>query len=420
MNDREKIAWLYRRAGFGLGPGQLDQLETKGVSSVLDELLDPDRYGVAAPADPWEGIDFGTYDPKMGRRYFAQTIGSWLRTMATTPRPLHEWMRWFWHGHFVSTLPTVKRPELMVNQLRLFAQLGLGDFRTLLRAVTIDPAMLVYLDGAKSRKGAVNENYGRELLELFTLGIGNYTEADVRAGAEALTGWVVGPSGGSRLVPGLHENTAQSYLGRSGVNSLDSVMDAVVAQDACPAFIATKLCKAILGPDVDRGLVTRLAGEFKAGGLQIKPLLRAVLEAGLDGASTPLVMAPVPWFTSAIRNVGAEVERVLAATGADLVPAGQVPLNAPNVAGWPGGKNWLTSSATIARFNMASSIADLAPPAGPVRSLAGAGDLRELADALGHPAGFGDATRTALEGVRGSGPTSVLTIALASPELVLA
>ena len=107
----------------------------------------------------------------------------------TTTEPFAEWMRWFWHGHFVSTLRVVKQPQLMVQQLRLFGTLGLGDFRSLLRAVTIDPAMLIYLDGTTSTKGAVNENYGREVLELFALGIGNYGEADVRAGAEALTGW---------------------------------------------------------------------------------------------------------------------------------------------------------------------------------------------------------------------------------------
>src|SRR5262245_58791752 len=100
VNEREQIAWLYRRVGFGLAPGQLDGLQVRGVGAVLDELVDPDQHGIATAPDPWAGIDFGTFDPKLARQYFTQSVGSWLRAMAATPRPLHEWMRWFWHGHF--------------------------------------------------------------------------------------------------------------------------------------------------------------------------------------------------------------------------------------------------------------------------------------------------------------------------------
>src|SRR4051812_22163090 len=109
VNDREKIAWLHRRVGFGLAPGQLDQLEARGVPAVLDGLLDPDAHGVPAAPDPWDGVDFGEYDPRQDRKYFPLTIGPWLKAMATTTRPLQEWMRWFWHGHFVSTLRVVKQ-----------------------------------------------------------------------------------------------------------------------------------------------------------------------------------------------------------------------------------------------------------------------------------------------------------------------
>src|SRR5262249_35738337 len=155
----------------------------------------------------------------------------------------------------------------------------LGDFRTLLRAVSVDPAMLVYLDGVKNVRNGVNENYGRELLELFSLGIGHYSEDDVRAGATALTGWsVVRQPPSSRFVARQHDDTPQTYLGHAGVHDVDTVVDAVVANDACPAWIAGKLAKAILGPDVDQGLVTKLAADFKAGGLQLKPLVRAILE----------------------------------------------------------------------------------------------------------------------------------------------
>jgi len=281
--------------------------------------------------------------------------------------------------------------------------------------------MLVYLDGVKNKKDAVNENYGRELLELFGLGIGNYTEDDVRAGAEALTGWMVDrATGGARFLPRQHDDAAKNYLGRTGVHDVDTVVDAVVGHQACPVFITRKLGHAILGPDADAGLLDRLAAEFKASGLQIKPLVRSLLEAGLDGASAPMVMAPVPWLTGAIRALGVDADRAIQGVSAGLVPAGQLPLDAPNVAGWPGGRNWLTSSATVARFNMASGLSGLASRDSTVMKAAGAGDLRLLADALGHPEGFGDATRSALGQVHSGGASSVLTIALSSPELVLA
>lgn len=421
MNEREKIAWLYRRVGFGLAPGQLDLLESKGVSAVLDELADPDGSGVPRAKDPWEGVSLPEFDPQQARRDIVSVIAPWLRAMVETTRPLEEWMRWFWHGHFVSTIAVVKQPKLMVGQLQLLGQFGLGDFRTLLRAVSIDPAMLVYLDGIKNKKNAVNENYGRELLELFGLGIGNYTEADVRAAAEALTGWGIDRgTGQARFAPRQHDDKAQTLLGRSGVHDLDTVIDAVVGHDACPRFIAGKLGRAILGPDVDPNLTERLAVELRSNGMQIRPLVRSILEAGLDGAAAPLVIAPVPWFTGAMKALGVEVNSALDVAGGGLVPAGQVPLAAPNVAGWPGGRNWLTSSATVARFNMASALADLTPGDSPAARAASAGDDRALADALNHPDGFGPASSSALSSVRGAGTTSVLTIALSSPELVLA
>jgi uncharacterized protein (DUF1800 family) len=351
-------------------------------------------------------------------------ISAWLAAMATTPRPLEEWMRWFWHGHLVSTIRVVKQPALMVQQLRLLGTAGLGDLRSLLRAVTVDPAMLIYLDGRTNTKGAVNENYGRELLELFALGIGSYTEADVRAGAVALTGWSVERgTGQARFVARQHDDTPQDYLGQQGVHDLDGVIDAVVAHEACARFITGELGRAILGPDVDQGLLARLAADFAASGLQVRPLVRALLEAGLDGAGTPLVQAPVPWLVRMVRASGAPVSAALTAAGQGLQAAGQVPLNAPSVAGWPSGMAWLSSSATVARMNMAGAVATAVPGAAALATSAGRGDLAAVADALGHPEGFGPATTEALTRLGAAGgrgaPTAVLTVAMAAPETVL-
>ena len=436
MDERDQIAWLYRRVGFGLAPGQLDALAALGVDRVLDDLVGGQGPDGGDP-DPWQGLDLSAFDPQGGtqnRELVARTVSRWLVAMATTARPLDEWMRWFWHGHFVSSIRVVKFPQLMVEQLRLLGRNALGDFPTLLSAITTDPAMLVYLDGVTNTKGAVNENYGREVLELFTLGIGHYSEQDVRAGAEALSGWrvdrraVLGTSDAAvaRFEPRRHDDAPKTYLGVPGVHDVATVVDAIVHHASCAPFITAKLVRAILGPDVDASLVDRLATDFAASGLELRPLVRAILVAGLESeASSPLVVAPVPWMVSMVRAGGASADTVLGpGIERSLVPAGQVPMDAPNVAGWPGGRSWLSSSSTVARFNLATTIAAAVPADAPVRAAAIAGEHRQLADRLGRPGGFSDATTAALTQLRSGrkDPKGVaaLTVAMASPDLVIA
>ncbi len=418
------MAWLWRRAGFGPAPGQLDAT----AATTLDTLVNPDAYGVPAPADPWADVDLSSYDPQAkggaNKKLVADTIGAWLVAMTSTSRPFEEWMRWFWHGHFVSNIRVVKHPALMVQQLRMFGALGLGDFRSLLRAVTVDPAMLIYLDGITNRRDGVNENYGREVLELFALGVGHYTEDDVRAGAEALTGWRVqgrtGTTATAVLQPNRHDDSSKTYLGRTGVHDLDTVVDAIVNHPACAPFLTAKLARAVLGPAVDPALIDRLAGEFASSGLQLRPLMRSILESG--DAAVDLLVAPVPWLVSMIKATGAPAAAAVSQTGqSGLVPAGQLPFDAPNVAGWPGGRAWLTASTTVARFNMAATVAGLTPDGAPARQAARQGDLAALADILGHPAGFGEGTRSALADLAPRDPTGTnrLAVAMASPELAV-
>jgi len=424
-DERTNVAGVLRRAGFGPSPGQLDA----GLAPTLDALMDPDAHEVPVAPDPWLGVDLASYDPTAkgggNKQLIAVTIGAWLESMATTPRPFEAWMRWFWHGHFVSSIRTVKYPALMVQQLRMFGDLGLGDLRTLLKAVTLDPAMLIYLDGVTNRRDGVNENYGREVLELFSLGVGHYTEDDVRAGAEALTGWRVqgktNTTAQAIFEPKRHDDTAQTYLGRSGVHDVDTVVDAIVNHPACAPFITAKLARAVLGPTVDPALIDRLAADFAASGLQIRPLMRSILEA-VD-ASTELVVAPVPWLVSMIKATGVPVAAAITGTAkSGLIPAGQVPFDAPNVAGWPGGRAWLSASTTVARFNMASTLAVLAPEDGPARSTAPRGDVDALADALGHPGGFSAGTRAAITDLASHDPNGSgrLAVAMASADVAVA
>jgi uncharacterized protein (DUF1800 family) len=428
--DRSSIALLHRRAGWGLAPGELDARVADGVSVTIDRLVDPDSHGVAPAPDPWAGLDLTPSRPgptatpaekqqarQVERQQSEAAIGAWLDHLSSTERPLEEWMAWFWHGHLVSGLDKVKVPLLMVQQLRTYRALAFAPFPELLRAATIDSAMLLYLDGGTSTGSAPNENFGRELLELFTLGIGNYSEDDVKAGAKALTGWTIDRrTGASTFVGSRHDASPQQYLGVSNVRDVDTVVAAVTGHAACAPFVAGKLARTILGPEVADDVVRDLASTFAASGLDTRVLLRAILERAAAGAPQAAFVSPVPWLVAAQRATTSSPPN--RARLASLRAAGQVPMVPPNVAGWPLGPAWLGASTVVARYNMAGALAAATPDGNAALSAAAAFDLDALADSLARPEGFGDATHTALGQVKHD-PRSVLALALSSPELSL-
>jgi uncharacterized protein (DUF1800 family) len=429
--NRETIAWLLRRAGWGPAPGELDDRIADGVAATIDRLVDPDGHGVPKAPDPWANVDFTL--PAVGRngsqaararvraKARAQTeeaIGAWLDHLVATTNPLVEWMAWFWHGHFVSGIDKVHYPAQMVQQLRTYRSLALAPFPQLVRAATVDPAMLVYLDGATSTGTNPNENYGRELLELFTLGIGNYTENDVQAGARALTGWTAPRhSGKSQFERLRHDDTPQTYLGVQGVHDVDSVVAAVTNHPQCAPFIAGKLARAILGTTVDQSLVNQLAMEFRSSALDTRVLVRSILRAGANGEGVESVNEPVPWLVSAQRATGAALSD--ARRLQSLRAAGQLPFHPPNVAGWPMGTTWFGASTVVARYDLASALVQSTADNNGAFAAARAFDLDALADALGRPNGFSAPTRAALSQVKGDG-RGVLALALASPDLAVA
>lgn len=429
-SDRSTIALLHRRAGWGLAPGELDARVGDGVEATIDRFVDPDNHGVPPSPDPWAGIDLTPRRPgpnatqaekqqarQVERQQAEAAIGAWLDHLTSTPRPLEEWMAWFWHGHLVSGLDKVKVPLLMVEQLRTYRALAFAPFPELVRAATIDPAMLLYLDGGTSTGSQPNENYGRELLELFTLGIGNYDEDDVKAGAKALTGWTIDRrTGQSTFVAARHDGSAQRYLGVDNVHDVDTMIAAVTAHSACASFVAGKLARTILGPTVDDGLVQEFATKFAASGLDTRVLLRAILEAAASGGAQPTFVQPVPWLVAAQR--GTESTLSGRSRFATLRAAGQLPMAPPNVAGWPLGPVWLGASTVVARYNMAGALATSTPEGNPALAAATAFELDALADSLARPDGFTGATRAALAQVKND-PWAVLALALASPELSL-
>lgn len=421
MEERALIARLHRRAAFGLTGPELDAAVTAGVAASVAALAHPDVAGRPAAPDPFAGL---AADATAGalRRQVTAAADAWLTHMGATPRPGHEWLRWFWHGHLVTAAPKVKNTAALTTLARLLGERGTGGFAALLAAVTTDAAMLLYLDGDGSRRDDPNENYGRELMELFALGrTAGYGEADVRAAAAALTGYVVRGKREAQPVVAFvarqHDDTAHTVVGLGGVHDVTTLVAAVTGHPACAPFVAGRLAAAVLGPGTPAGVVAHLAEVFRASGLDVTALYEAALGQLVDGVDGgPVVLAPVPWLVMAERACGVRLPARVRATG--LRTAGQVPFFAPNVAGWPGGEAWFSSAAVVGRFNLASAVAGAVAADHAALAASRAGDPTALATALGLGVPFGADTRRDLAAVGDA--RARLVVALTSPEFVLA
>ncbi len=237
--SRASLAHLYRRAGFGGRPEEIDAAVAAGYGATVERLLDrsrPDPVAAAVAPPPLTAtFTRPSTDPATAMaeaRSLAQEGRSlalwWLQRMAAASSPLPEKLALLWHGHFATSLQKVRYPKLMYDQNQLFRTMGAGSFASLTQAVAKDPAMLIWLDASTDKKSHPNENFARELMELFTLGIGNYTEDDVRQAARCFTGWVFDrQTGAFALQARQHDNDPKTVLGQSGNLSGEDVIDIV-------------------------------------------------------------------------------------------------------------------------------------------------------------------------------------------------
>ncbi len=414
MDDRAAVCWLHRRLGLGLAPSDLQRAIANGVDAELDRLLSTDQVATAVAQDPWDDSNLPL---EQDRRSSVLAVNTWLDHLVGTTTPAVDRMAWLWHGHFVSALDKVKIGRLMVDQIRLFRSGGLGRLGDLLRSVMIDPAMLVYLDGTDSTAAHPNENFSREVLELFTIGLGGYTEDDVRAGAAALTGWRFRRALGQTVfISSRHDNTRRRYLGVDGVHDVDTVTSAILGHPDLGLNIARIVAGELLGTDDGAG-AARLGAAFTDSGFDIAALVRSAIREGFAGASSPIVLAPVPWLAISQRVTGASINAKVRLSA--LRTAGQVPLSPPNVAGWPGGAAWFGSSTIVARAQLAAEVASAAPISNEAREASDTNDLDRMAIALGLPdPTFGEASTAAL--LQASPGSQRLALALCTPEFVLA
>lgn len=344
-----RIAHLLRRAGFSANKKQVEDLQALTLEQIVDRLLHTEEPSPSPPILPEE-------DKKNGKTKLQLW---WLNTMRHTSNPLLEQMTLFWHNHFTSAFYKVRRESLMAKQNVLLRKHALGNFRQFVYEISTDPAMMVWLDCNTNVKKSPNENYARELMELFTLGIGHYSEQDVKEVARALTGWKVDPKSEKALFIGkLHDGGDKTIFGRTGKYDLRSTVDLIVNQPACSKFIATKLWNYLVYPNPSEEVIAPVADEFAKSGLETKSLLRAIFasdEFYSDRAYLAVVKSPVEYVTGILRafpEVQLKKEEMILAA---MNLMGQDLFNPPNVAGWPGGTAWLNSSMLLARYNFAEA-----------------------------------------------------------------
>ena len=284
----------------------------------------------------------------------------WLSEMIATPSPLTEKMTLFWHNHFATSQQKVRNAQPMYRQNVLLRREALGNFGTLLHAVAKDPAMLIYLDNAGSRKQAPNENFAREVMELFTLGEGHgYGEKDIKEAARAFTGWSLDRDTLEFMFrPAFHDGGEKTVLGRTGRFDGDQVLDILLARPETAEFISTKLWKEFVSPTPDPREVKRLAAVFRGARYEVKPLMRSMLasDAFWDPAQrAALIKSPVELVVGTLRTFDIKPASLRPAVLASAF-LGQNPLSPPNVKGWPGGEAWINSATLLGRKQLLERI----------------------------------------------------------------
>ncbi len=355
---------LLSRTGFSPTQAEIRRYAALSRGQAVDKLLASVQTVATTAAPEWatqpiERVRRKELSEEEKKAYQEQQIQRglelrawWYREMLDTASPLTEHMTLFWHNHFVSSQQKVKSPQWMYRQNVLLRQYALGNFGALLHAVAKDPAMLVYLDNASNRRGQPNENFAREVMELFTLGMGNYSERDVREAARAFTGWSLDKdSGDFRFYPGAHDKDDKTVLGRTGNFDGDAVLDILLAQPQTAEFIVDKLWREFISSTPDPLTVKRWAKLFRDGNYEIAPLLRAMFTSDafyVPANRATLIKSPVELMVGTLRQFSiTHVDtRLLVLAGRQL---GQDIFAPPNVKGWPGGEDWINSSTLLAR-----------------------------------------------------------------------
>ncbi len=343
------INHLLRRAGFGVTPRELKRYVALGYDGTVNELLNPENVDNMQLEESIKQQDFDYTAINDLKRW-------WIYRMAFTRCPLEEKMTLFWHGHFATSDRKVNNAYAMYGQNMLFRKHALGNFHEILYNASKDPAMILWLDNQQNRKGKPNENYAREIMELFTLGIGNYSEQDIKEAARAFTGWQTLPSG-FFFNQRQHDYGAKTVLGVSGNLNGDDVVAILVKQKETSKFLATKLIKYFAFDDPDPAMVSRIADVYMTSKYNMRKVVRAILtdpaflseRAFHAKIKSPAELVIGSLKTLQIRKLDGDLPMTMARMGQDL-------LMPPNVKGWDGGTAWIATDTMMERFNFANRV----------------------------------------------------------------
>lgn len=341
------ISHLLRRAGFGSTPKELAYYKKLGYENTVEELINPqavDNSELERLIDDQQ-FDFTQIDDL--RRW-------WLYRMTFTKRPLEEKLTLFWHGHFATGDAKVRNAYSMYVQNLLLRKHALGNFQDLLMGVTRDPAMIVYLDNQQNRRGKPNENYAREVMELFTMGIGNYTERDVKEAARAFTGW-------QRRQASFFFNARQHDYGEKNVLGVHGQLDGtdvvriLAARPATARFLAKKLIVFFAHDNPDPAFVEEIASVYVTSRFKIRPMLKAIFKHPSflsEKSYHAKIKSPVELVVGTLKHL--EIQNLDADLPTMMSRMGQNIFNPPSVKGWDGGAAWVSTDSMMERFNFAA------------------------------------------------------------------
>jgi Protein of unknown function (DUF1800) len=347
--NRTSAAHLFRRATFGATAPQIDDALKQSPASVVRGIVrgSEDTSDFHRQSDELAMTLLSTGNPR-------QLAAWWAHVMLHTANPLVERMTLFWHGHFATSAEKVTDAASMLAQNRLLRRYATGDFRPLVQEISRDPAMLVYLDSSTNRKAHPNENYARELMELFCLGEGNYSEKDVQELARCFTGWEI-KSGKFRFNQFQHDSGSKTVLGKTAAFDDGESIDWILAQPQAAQFIVGKLYRQFVceEPAPSPQLLEPLANELRDQNWQIGSVVERILGSGLFFSAHALgrkVRSPVDMAVGLLRSLDATTNTRQLAT--ELEQNGQGLFYPPNVKGWDGGRAWINSSTILGRANM--------------------------------------------------------------------
>ncbi|MGE3126998.1 MAG: DUF1800 family protein [Fimbriimonadaceae bacterium] len=377
--ESDSVRHLLRRFGLGATATEVAFYGKDGYRQAVDMLI-----STANVAEPFDD-DISKFAGNNGIIQARSLQTRWLMTMVGTRRPLAHAMALFWHDHFATSAMKVDRPLMMNAQIELLQNRGLGPFPELLRAMSKDPAMLYWLDNHENRKGKPNENFAREVMELFTLGIGHYSEMDIQEAARAFTGWTFRSRGNGRSVDQInlttfvnrladHDTGSKTMLGSTGDFNGDDVLDLLCRQARTAYYLTEKVWEWFAYPQPDPKLIERIAADWQKKGLVVADLVRLVANAPeftSKKAKRAIVKNPVHFCVSTLRQVGAGRQVIQALESEETTPRrlavgavasvstkamGMELLYPPDVAGWEGGASWISSATMVERIRWAERL----------------------------------------------------------------